>query len=185
MLPTRQILPEESEKSERLSPHRSTKKRHNSQQQEVAPPPPVLIPELPPKVSKKKEKRFVHGNYNRYYGYRNPAQERDVRLNIFRQEWFEDKDVLDVGCNVGLVTLAIAKDFSPRRITGIDIDGNLVGVARKNTRYFISEHLADVKNYPRNMPSTYGPICAPILSRADRPGFPDNINFQQVSQFGM
>ena len=92
----RQIFPVETEKTEKVSPHRPVKKQNSTQQQEVpAPQPPV--PEQKP--NKKKEKKFVYGNYNRYYGYRNPAQERDIRLNVLHQDWFEDKDVLDIGCN--------------------------------------------------------------------------------------
>lgn len=41
--------------------------------------------------------RFRFGNYNRYYGYRNPANEGDPRLDYFRQDWFAGKCVLDVG----------------------------------------------------------------------------------------
>ena len=70
----------------------------------------------PPKSEpfKDKNKKFEYGNYSRYYGYRNPNQEDDVRLKYFRREWFEGKDVLDIGCNVGQVTMVIGKFFNPR-----------------------------------------------------------------------
>lgn len=41
--------------------------------------------------------KFKHGNYNRYYGYRNPSNESDHRLDHFKSEWFKDKEVLDIG----------------------------------------------------------------------------------------
>lgn len=43
--------------------------------------------------------RFRFGNYNRYYGYRNPANESDARLVYLRQDWFASKAVLDIGKN--------------------------------------------------------------------------------------
>ncbi|TNM84945.1 hypothetical protein fugu_009123 [Takifugu bimaculatus] len=55
------------------------------------------------------------------------------------QEWFEGKDVLDLGCNLGHLTLYIAKMHRPARILGLDIDGALVHAARKNIRHYLSE----------------------------------------------
>lgn len=62
----------------------------------------------------------------------------DPRLGLMCEEWFYGKNVLDVGCNAGYLTISIAKELRPRRILGIDIDPHLVGAARKNIR-----HLAD------------------------------------------
>ena len=44
----------------------------------------------------------------RYYGYRNSVHEPDLRLKCFGQhpELFRDRDVLDIGCNVGHITLS-------------------------------------------------------------------------------
>lgn len=49
---------------------------------------------------------------------------------------FFNYDKVVVGCNVGYLTLSIAKNYEPRRILGIDIDDHLVGVARKNIRHY-------------------------------------------------
>jgi hypothetical protein len=81
-------------------------------------PPPVAIPctsssssqrakktvtiSIPDKEVKKsgKNQKFEYGNYNRYYGYRNPGAclfpgaVEDSRLYHFRPEWFFGKDVL-------------------------------------------------------------------------------------------
>lgn len=51
----------------------------------------------------KNEFKFIHGNYNRYYGYRNPENENDPRLDYLKPEWFKDKNVLDIG-NYKLIT---------------------------------------------------------------------------------
>lgn len=85
-----------------------------------------------------RDARFQFGNYNRYYGYRNQNMAPDPRLKCFKSEWFEDQDILDIGCNVGHVTLAIARDFNPNMITGIDLDENLIKVANRNIRHYVT-----------------------------------------------
>lgn len=84
-------------------------------------------------------KKFQYGNYNKYYGYRNPGASEDLRIRVFKPEWFKGKDVLDLGCNSGHLTLFIAKMFQPAQILGLDIDGDLVYGARKNIRHYLSE----------------------------------------------
>lgn len=85
------------------------------------------------------KKKFQYGNYNKYYGYRNPGASEDPRVRVFHPEWFEGKDVLDLGCNSGHLTLYIAKMLRPARIVGLDIDNGLVHAARKNIRHYLSE----------------------------------------------
>eukprot|EP00064_Thunnus_orientalis_P010943 superscaffoldBa00001530_g10972 len=85
------------------------------------------------------KKKFQYGNYNKYYGYRNPGASEDPRVRVLRPEWFEGKDVLDLGCNSGHLTLYIAKMLRPARILGLDIDSGLVHAARKNIRHYLSE----------------------------------------------
>ncbi|GFY79565.1 probable RNA methyltransferase Y17G7B.18 [Trichonephila inaurata madagascariensis] len=69
------------------------------------------------KHNQKKEEayKFRFGNYHQYYGYRNQGQ-TDPRITCMKQEWFSGKDVLDIGCNAGHFTLALAKYFSPKCI---------------------------------------------------------------------
>ncbi|XP_065559191.1 7SK snRNA methylphosphate capping enzyme-like isoform X2 [Artemia franciscana] len=88
---------------------------------------------------RQKKKVFLYGNYNRYYGYRNPNQEQDPRLKVLKAEDFENKTVLDIGCNIGHITWCIARDFRPRQVTGIDIDQELIGIARKNAKYYAKD----------------------------------------------
>lgn len=84
------------------------------------------------KTEDTRKKRFVYGNYDRYYGYRIlKSSDEDPRLKYFEKEWFEGKDCLDVGCNTGNLTIAIARKFSCKTMLGIDIDPALVGRATK------------------------------------------------------
>ncbi|KAK6158963.1 hypothetical protein DH2020_006277 [Rehmannia glutinosa] len=76
--------------------------------------------------SKKRNRKEVaiFGNYRNYYGYRvGQDLDEDSRLKVMKREWFEGKDCLDIGCNSGLITIAIAKKFGCRSILGVDIDG--------------------------------------------------------------
>ncbi|KAF7666325.1 hypothetical protein LDENG_00110020 [Lucifuga dentata] len=93
----------------------------------------------PHKQKDQPRKKFQYGNYNKYYGYRNPGANEDPRLRVFRPEWFQGKDVLDLGCNSGHVTLYIAKMLRPAHILGLDIDSGLVHAARNNIRHYLSE----------------------------------------------
>ncbi|KAJ7969569.1 7SK snRNA methylphosphate capping enzyme [Quillaja saponaria] len=89
-------------------------------------------------VSQKRKKRkeiFPYGNYRNYYGYRiGQDLEEDPRLKVLRNEWFEGKDCLDIGCNSGIITINIAKRFCCRSILGIDIDSNRIEEAYWNLR---------------------------------------------------
>ncbi|KAJ4787873.1 Pre-miRNA 5'-monophosphate methyltransferase [Rhynchospora pubera] len=88
------------------------------------------------KNKKRKAKEvFIYGNYKHYYGYRiDRNANEDPRLAVFTKEWFEGKDCLDIGCNQGNVTIAIAKKFKCRSIVGIDIDKGLIDNAHWNLR---------------------------------------------------
>eukprot|EP00092_Neocalanus_flemingeri_P020387 GFUD01022085.1.p1 GENE.GFUD01022085.1~~GFUD01022085.1.p1 ORF type:complete len:1165 (+),score=332.33 GFUD01022085.1:40-3534(+) len=126
-----------------------------------------------PKVDKRKAKKlssnfneknekFQYGNYNQYYGYRNPGKIEDGRLQYFKASWFEDKDVLDIGCNIGHITISIAKNNKPSKIVGVDIDKKLIDIARKNVRYYLDTQPDEKTRYPRkprrSFPLTFGPL---------------------------
>lgn len=83
---------------------------------------------------KRTKTKYVYGNYNRYYGYRCEKNSEDIRLNAFKNysELFNNKELLDIGCNNGSITIAIAKRFPISFITGFDIDKGLIAAARKN-----------------------------------------------------
>ncbi|XP_033763561.1 7SK snRNA methylphosphate capping enzyme-like [Pecten maximus] len=127
-----------------------------------------------------KKGKFIYGNYNRYYGYRNPDTADDQRLMSFRKEWFEGKDAIDIGCNVGHVTLAVAKEMHPRKIIGIDIDSSLIAAARKNVRHYISKENMSCGSFPISNTLSYGPIAAPPVNDVySYPKFPHNVVFVQ------
>lgn len=77
-----------------------------------------------------KKRVFKYGNFDRYYGYRNAGID-DPRLTLFKPDWFEGRDVLDIGCNNGQISLAICQKFKPRTLKGVDIDVKLINFARK------------------------------------------------------
>lgn len=136
---------------------------------------------------KRNDKLFIYGNYNRYYGYRNPQCSQDLRLKCFNKDWFSGKDVLDLGCNVGHITLTIARDFNPQVITGIDIDTSLIKAAKNNLRYYVQSQVSvpgtskKGMDFPMSFSVTSGPLAAPVvLGSEDKLAFPHNVIFEQV-----
>uniref|UniRef100_A0A0A0LTI9 RNA methyltransferase n=1 Tax=Cucumis sativus TaxID=3659 RepID=A0A0A0LTI9_CUCSA len=84
---------------------------------------------------KHRKHAFPYGNYRNYYGYRvGQKLVEDPRLKVFKKEWFEGKDCLDIGCNNGIVTIQIARKFNCRSILGVDIDSDRVDDAYWNLR---------------------------------------------------
>ena len=102
-----------------------------------------------PSKAKEKSNKFQYGNYNQYYGYRNPGNIEDLRLQYFKNSWFEDKEVLDIGCNIGHITISVAKNFSPLKVVGIDIDKKLIQIANKNIKHYSDTRPDDQCKYPR------------------------------------
>lgn len=119
--------------------------------------------------------RYRYGNYVDYYdGLRRQIVEQ--RLNLFLKEWFEGKNCLDIGCNTGKVTLLIAKHFVPEKIVGVDIDPNLIKIAKKKAKEFKMAD-KDLSRYPVSFSLTYGPIVETIALDSKRKDFPNNIFF--------
>ncbi|XP_025235384.1 7SK snRNA methylphosphate capping enzyme isoform X2 [Theropithecus gelada] len=155
---------------------------------------------LPAAGFKKQQRKFQYGNYCKYYGYRNPSCE-DGRLRVLKPEWFRGRDVLDLGCNVGHLTLSIACKWGPSRMVGLDIDSRLIHSARQNIRHYLSEELrlppqtvegdpgaegeegtTTVRKrscFPASLTASRGPIAAPQvpLDGADTSVFPNNVVF--------
>uniref|UniRef100_A0A1I7XAD2 RNA methyltransferase n=1 Tax=Heterorhabditis bacteriophora TaxID=37862 RepID=A0A1I7XAD2_HETBA len=121
--------------------------------------------------------RYCYGNFDRYYGTRLDPGQKDSRLAFIKREWIEKKSVLDIGCNVGFLTLSLAKDYSPRRILGIDIDEHLIGVARKNIRHYCDQHIEFIGKFPASFCNNFGPISNHSLSFSTK--FPDNVWFRK------
>ncbi|KAE9414872.1 hypothetical protein Angca_009304, partial [Angiostrongylus cantonensis] len=121
--------------------------------------------------------KYCYGNFDRYYGVRLEPGKSDMRLSVMKKKWFEKKSVLDIGCNVGFLTLSIARDFAPRRILGIDIDEHLVGVARKNIRHYCDQDTQFVGKFPASFCTNFGPVANHTLSFSTK--FPDNVWFRR------
>ena len=81
---------------------------------------------------------FEYGNYDAYYGYRYAGggvagacgDVLDPRLAAMDASWFRGKRCLDIGCNAGQLTMAIARTFGVESMVGVDIDAALVRRAR-------------------------------------------------------
>ena len=123
---------------------------------------------------KKKRKTFIYGNYDAYYGYRSgprgAPEQRDPRLALLQRAWFEGRRVLDIGCNSGVITFAMAEHFAPRSILGVDIDGHLVSRALKRLARLRSEDTAGA--------AEPGDGAVAGADSAAAPGFPHNIDFR-------
>ncbi|XP_050714367.1 7SK snRNA methylphosphate capping enzyme-like isoform X2 [Eriocheir sinensis] len=153
------------------------RKRHPSYSRQYSERPHLSQQNLqPPKSYNSKNELFQYGNYNKYYGYRNPDQAPDVRLEHLKREWFEGRDVLDIGCNIGHVSLTVARDFNPKRVVGIDIDKKLVNIAQKNIKHYMRKGDAEEGNFPRSMRLLYGPLKPPVQADGQR-SFPHNVKF--------
>lgn len=84
--------------------------------------------------SAENKSKFVasHGNYRGYYSKRGAVNTSlDTRLSLIPREWVQHKRCLDVGCNAGKVTSQLASTYAPYKVTGVDIDDVLVGLAKK------------------------------------------------------
>lgn len=98
-----------------------------------------------------------YGNYDRYYGYRNFKYFDDIRLDAFKQNValsFSGLDVLDIGCNNGLITIALARDFQIKSIIGIDIDKSLIRRAREHMileKKQCTSNQTDTETFPNNI----------------------------------
>ncbi|CAM4707535.1 7SK snRNA methylphosphate capping enzyme [Caretta caretta] len=144
---------------------------------------------------RRRQRKFQYGNYCKYYGYRNPSCE-DARLRVMKPEWFQGKEVLDLGCNVGHLTLSVAKKWKPARVVGLDIDGALIHSARQNIRHYLSEEIQQQQEeaeetpagagnkrrrgcFPASLAASRGPIAAPRVPQdgAGAADFPDNVIF--------
>ncbi|GMF23289.1 unnamed protein product [Phytophthora lilii] len=77
----------------------------------------------------------MHPCTSSYYTYRLGQKrqgelEDDPRLAALDRSWFEGKRGLDVGCNSGELTIAIAEQLAPSYLLGVDVDPQLVSRAR-------------------------------------------------------
>lgn len=91
--------------------------------------------------------KYRYGNYDRYASFRQLNEFMDVRLQVFQRhsELFQNKDILDIGCNVGHMTIQVARNLAPKSILGIDIDKELIARARQNLSMFVRIPIKEMK----------------------------------------
>lgn len=129
---------------------------------------------------RKADEKFSLGNFVRNYSYGD--EDTDPRLKYLSKDFFENKEVLDVGCNTGHLTLSIAEYFEPKAILGIDIDERLIRIAQKNTCRHLSASVCKGKRFPISMALSYGPLVKlPMpVRKEDMEKFPNNVSFLQA-----
>ncbi|CAL4060439.1 unnamed protein product, partial [Meganyctiphanes norvegica] len=153
------------------------RKRHPSKHSHLSDQPHLSQQNVqPPQKYNPKNEIFQYGNYNKYYGYRNPDHTPDARLNYLSASWFEGKEILDIGCNIGHITLTVARDYNPKRVVGIDIDKKLINIAQKNIKHYMRQGGVEEVNFPKSMRALYGPLKPPVMTDGSR-SFPYNIKF--------
>lgn len=92
----------------------------------------------PPKKRPEKS-QYQYGNHCSYKGFAALTENNDVRLRVFKQYpyLFQNKDVLDIGCHAGHVTLAVARMLNCKSVLGVDIASNLISMAHHNLSLFV------------------------------------------------
>ena len=128
-----------------------------------------------PKQDPKQQKVFRYGNYNRYYGYRNANKEKDKRIDAFKEDWFNGKTCLDIGCNVGHLTLWITKYFKVKSMRGVDIDCKLIQAAKSNIQHYMDDDIDAVQAKSSDSKEKTELVV--------KEQFPYNITFVTVSSF--
>lgn len=72
----------------------------------------------------------LHGNYTNYYAKRQSSHQLDPRLALLPPAYLLGKDVLDLGCNTGFISLQLIGHCKAKSVVGVDIDEGLITRAR-------------------------------------------------------
>ncbi|CAJ1385567.1 unnamed protein product [Effrenium voratum] len=85
---------------------------------------------------------YAYGNYDEYYGKRHDRfASIDARIEALLEfcgtELFEDKVVLDVGCNTGTIGFQVAA-LGARRVEAVELDRQLIAKALRHLRWLKS-----------------------------------------------
>ncbi|GAN01743.1 methyltransferase C2A9.10 [Mucor ambiguus] len=144
--------------------------------------------------TKKPFGRYEYGNYQGYYTSRRKQGKAklDARLDLLDEELFENKHVLDIGCNSGNIAIALAKRYNVASMHGVDIDDSLISKANINLCVAYSlDHptkpspidLSLRFNYfPQSMSNMFGmmPMSLPPIKHKETHRFPFNIHFETM-----
>ena len=84
-----------------------------------------------------KDKNYIFGNYSNFYYNRYLENFKENIQNQISSIWFKDKICLDIGCNIGTLTMRLAQEYKPKMIIGIDIDYKLIKAALQNSKQFM------------------------------------------------
>ncbi|KAJ1568452.1 hypothetical protein HK405_001808 [Cladochytrium tenue] len=118
------------------------------------------------------------GNYGPYYSRRTrlstalpapllAAGRLDPRLAFIDPAWVDGRRVLDVGCNAGAVSVAIAALLRPIHVLGVDIDPAMIRKARAHLAFRASllgpPPQAAAAPAPPAPELEYFPVSAPLL----------------------
>jgi len=110
-------------------------------------------------ILRTKNSTFSNGNYDCYYQFRNcRTAEFDPRLlsilAVLPKNIFQNKTVIDLGCNSGFVTFQTAAILGARKVLGIDIDPSLIFKALGQLRRFKTQglNLQDPRKSPDDLP---------------------------------
>lgn len=130
--------------------------------------------------------KFCYGNHVTNQSNWNFGNDSDVdhRLRFFNESLFLRKDVLDIGCNTGRLSLHIAAHYRPKKVVGIDIDKKLINKAQRTVRLHLSKEVERNESFPSSMATLYGPLSKLVKSSMKHSyQFPNNITFFEVSFF--
>ena len=117
----------------------------------------------------------------------------DPRIDLLDCSYFDGKRILDIGCNSGNITIAIAKKYQPKLIKGLDIDESLIKKAKTNLRVAHSLRNPENENtslpidlsmrfhhFPQSMTNMFGLLPINLPPNADHTVFPYNVDFETV-----
>ncbi|CAO3650289.1 unnamed protein product [Cunninghamella blakesleeana] len=149
---------------------------------------------------KQSQDKFIYGNYANYYKLRRSTTDPfDVRLSLLEKSMFENKKILDIGCNSGNVTIVIGKYCKPQHILGVDIDEQLINKANSllKTVYSLQKQDEDDNGnaisgvekimedinfrahyFPKSMSSMFGYLPSAVPPTFKTNHFPFNISFK-------
>ncbi|XP_016987748.1 probable RNA methyltransferase CG1239 [Drosophila rhopaloa] len=122
-----------------------------------------------------KDLNFTYGNYKHYYGKRILDKDfHDIRLDVLgtKPELFRGKQLLDIGCNSGHLSIQIARTFEAKSLVGLDIDRGLVKDAQ-NTINHLKRQVDNKQGFPHNMKFVQGNYVLDddVLLEIERPQF--------------
>ncbi|KAI7904943.1 Bicoid-interacting protein 3-domain-containing protein [Cokeromyces recurvatus] len=119
----------------------------------------------------------------------------DPRIDLLDRSLFENKHILDIGCNTGNICIALAKKYNVASVHGIDIDEKLIYKAQKNLRIAYSlenphkqtDDAIDLSfrfhYFPQSMTNMFGlmPMALPPTLESEKKNqYPYNVHFETL-----